>query len=179
MTVAKKTTSKKTKKKAVKKRVPTKKREPAIPEVEESAPEEKAEQEVSPRAAYRMRMELVGNLLNTAMDALPSDDAGGDCVGRGAYLNIMGQVFDALDGLSLAIPMNDDLVKLSKIVAEQRRAELNTRKVELADNALRAGEDEAEDDDFETRRLPAGFGKIVRQVYGASFADDVEPPGEE
>jgi hypothetical protein len=92
--------------------------------------------DVSPLDAYRLRMRLIGDLLNAALgglaDTSPGCDRvgpGSDRVGRGAYLHIMGQVFEALDGLSQAVPL-DDLVRLSRIVAEQRRAELNTRKLE-------------------------------------------------
>jgi len=147
---------------------------------------------VSPLAAYRMRMQLIGRLLQAAMGNLAKGDGEADAVGRGAYLHIMGQVFEALDGLSQAIPL-DDLVKLSKVVAEQRRAELNTRKLEegIASGRIDTGRPAGggargarsdgprgngqvpEGDDFATRRLPANFAEIVRQIYGTSLAGDV------
>lgn len=127
-------------------------------------------------------MRLVGDLLHASVGELTEANSGTDRLGRGAYLHILGQVFEALDGLSQAIPL-DDLVKLSKVVAEQRRAELNSRKVELAGRALNAGNhapgtgasgaDETPAD-FDSRTLPANFGEVVRRIYGASFAEDVE-----
>ena len=139
----------------------------------------------SPRDTYRLRMRLVGDLLHASVGELAEANTQTDRLGRGAYLHILGQVFEALDGLSQAIAL-DDLVKLSKVVAEQRRAELNSRKVELAGRALSAGEagsgstvaSEActaeSEASFDSRTLPANFGEVVRRIYGASFADDVE-----
>lgn len=128
-------------------------------------------------STYRRRMQLVGELLNAALDELIGARNRSDRLGRAAYLHIIGQVFEALDGLSQAIPL-DDLVKLSKIVAEQRRVELNTRKVDpdarRARNGDRPPPAESEPDEPQTRGLPAHFGEIVRQIYGASFAEDVD-----
>ena len=150
------------------------------------------EASVSPLAAYRMRMQLIGRLLHAAVGNLEKGDGEADAVGRGAYLHIMGQVFETLDGLSQSIPL-DDLVKLSKVVAEQRRAELSTRKLEegIASGRLDTGKRSSdgargvpsggghgnaqvpESEDFATRRLPANFAQIVRQIYGTSLASDV------
>lgn len=153
----------------------------------EAAVREKAESSTLPPVAeYRMRMDLVGRLLRSAIGELPNT-RGVDAVGRGAYLHLMGAVFEALEGLSLAIPV-EDLVKLSKVIAEQRRAELGSRKLESIGSdaaprrrtapAFRETSVESADADFETRRLPARFGEIVRQVYGTSFAGDVTSPRE-
>ena len=150
------------------------------------------EASVSPLAAYRMRMQLIGRLLHAAVGNLEKGDGEADAVGRGAYLHIMGQVFETLDGLSQSIPL-DDLVKLSKVVAEQRRAELSTRKLEegvassridtgkragggargARSGGLRGNGEVPEGDDFATRHLPANFAQIVRQIYGTSLAGDV------
>lgn len=147
---------------------------------------------VSPRAAYRTRMESIGRLLNAAVGKLEESDGEDDAVGRGVYLHIMGQVFEALDGLSQSIPL-DDLVKLSKVVAEQRRAELSTRKLEEGIAGSRPGTGKRsgggargapsgggrgsaqvpEGDDFATRKLPVDFAQIVRQIYGTSLTSDV------
>lgn len=141
-------------------------------------------------AEHRSRMQLVGDLLNAALVDLIGSSRGADRAGRAAYLHIIGQVFEALHGLSQAVPL-DDLVKLSKVVAEQRRAEQSARKVESADGSTavaaagsgvrrvvenhdgaRGGEGARA-----KRRLPANFGTVVQEIYGASLAGDA--PGAE
>lgn len=126
-------------------------------------------------------MRLVGGLLNDTFDSVETPDAdqvkgGSDGdqdlvhrVGRGAYMQIMGQVFSMLFDLSQAIS-TDELVKLSRIVAEQRRAEIAARKVEIGS---RAGKRRRGKLDSKTGagRLPESFGDIVRQVYGVSISD--------
>jgi hypothetical protein len=98
-------------------------------------------------------------------------------------------VFEALDGLSQAVPL-DDLVRLSRIVAEQRRAELNTRKLEAlltraeASNNRRGSADDNPSTEAQSKRrtptspeeLPAHFNAMVRRLYGVTIADDSENP---
>jgi len=133
-------------------------------------------------SVYRARMQLVGGLLNSAFDQVGhhgeagrlSADASVRRVGQGAYLQIMGQVFAALFDLSQAIP-TDELVKLSKIVAEQRRAETGARKVvSTVDGATRSGAKapvHGSDTPGRGRELPESFGDMVRQIYGVSVTD--------
>lgn len=143
-------------------------------------------------SVYRARMQLVGGLLNSAFDQVTStcggkgDDQCSDSdrkyadvsvrrVGQGAYLQIMGQVFAALFDLSQAIP-TDELVKLSKIVAEQRRAETGARKAETAGGgAARRSSRKPQGHDLDTpcrnRALPESFGGMVQQIYGVSVTD--------
>lgn len=133
-------------------------------------------------SVYRARMQLVGGLLNSAFDQVGhhsetdhmSADASVRRVGQGAYLQVMGQVFAALFDLSQAIP-TDELVKLSKIVAEQRRAETGARRVESAvDGAARSGAKahaHGSDTTGRGRELPESFGDMVQQIYGVSVTD--------
>jgi len=132
---------------------------------------------VSPLAAYRARMQFVGRLLNTAVESLEKTEDGVDAVGSGAYLCLMGEVFEALDGLSQALPL-DDLVKLSKVVTEQRRAELSARKLAAADGEpAQKRKPAGEAAELAQRKLPPNFGDVVRQIYGTSLANDVNPEG--
>ena len=136
--------------------------------------------QVSPLPAYRLRQQLIERLLDAAFCELLESGGGDDHVGRSLYLHMIAQVFLALDGLSQAVPI-DDLVKLSKVVAEQRRAEASSRKVEQGvspaqgDRKRRGIKSRPTDaDDFDIRRLPPNFGETVRQIYGTSFAGDVQ-----
>lgn len=128
---------------------------------------------------YRQRLGAVGELLRAAMARLETGSESGDRVGQGAYLQVMGKAFEVLDGLSQTIEI-DDLVKISKVVAEQRRAEMNARKLQLdADSEAvsskksHAGVNGTGSVGIENRALPEAFGDIVRQIYGTTLADDL------
>lgn len=129
---------------------------------------------------YRQRLGAVGELLRAAMAQLETGSESGDRVGQGAYLQVMGKAFEVLDGLSQTIKI-DDLVKISKIVAEQRRAEMNSRKLQVVDdeaaeaNSKRscAGANGTASVEIENRELPEAFGDIVRQIYGTTLAADM------
>ncbi len=137
---------------------------------------------------YRQRLGAVGELLRAAMAELEMGSNSGDRVGQGAYLQVMGKAFEVLDGLSQTIEI-DDLVKISKIVAEQRRAEMNARKLQLVDESAEAdakrsragangtGANGTGAAGIGSRELPESFGDIVRQIYGTTLADDLNGPG--
>lgn len=138
--------------------------------------------------AYRARMSIAAGLLKAAMRTLRNDRNACDPVGRAAYLNLMQEVFEALYGLAGMVPI-DDLVKLSKVVAEQRRAELNLQKLEATANpSRRGGKHKRNAEKFRTQRLPelpefadiddlpTEFQDIVRRLYGMSFTTDIMPP---
>ena len=154
---------------------------------------------------YRARMQLVGGLLNTAFESViappegrhhgagPGGDDAVYRVGQGAYLHVMGQVFAVLFDLSQGLPV-EQLTRLSRIVAEQRRAETSARKIQVAvgvvsarrsaRGAVRSGpvsDDPASVAPQGDRRLPESFGAIVRELYGVSVtngsADGRRPAG--
>lgn len=135
-----------------------------------------------PIEEYRQRLGAVGRLMRAAMADLETDQPGGDRIGQGAYLQVMGRAFEVLDGLSQTIDV-DDLVKISKVIAEQRRAELNHRKLqlEIADEkeAPRSRAPQANKNGRAATgdyTLPDSFGEVVRQIYGTTLATDIENP---
>ena len=133
---------------------------------------------------YRQRLGAVGRLMRAALADLEEGQPPGDRLGRGAYLQVMGRAFEVLDGLSQTVEV-DDLVKISKVVAEQRRAELNHRKLQLAADLTtertrktsRSRSTNGESDDPRDIELPESFGEIVRQIYGTTLADDITGAG--
>jgi len=124
---------------------------------------------------HRDRLRAIGDLLRVATVDLVADAESDDRVGRGAYLQVMGRAFEVLDNLAESFDL-DDLVKISKIIVEQRRAELNSRKLDSAsEDSLDEPADVSGvgDRGMANRQLPEAFGDIVRQIYGATLADDV------
>ena len=141
-------------------------------------------------ASHRARMQLVGDLLRSSFEQLAGEDLDQCSVGRGAYLQLMAQVFEVLNGLSKAIPLKT-LTVLSKIVADQRRAETAARKIAARRTASGKGNrfnddrdgDGGGDGDGErehavSRRLPERFGEIVRDIYGVTLVDDLQTNSE-
>ncbi len=132
---------------------------------------------------YRQRLGAVGRLMRAALADLDTGQPPGDRLGQGAYLQVMGRAFEVLDGLSQTVEV-DDLVKISKVVAEQRRAELNHRKLQLAADLTTertcetSRSADGESGDTETIELPESFGEIVRQIYGTTLAADLNGAGE-
>jgi hypothetical protein len=121
---------------------------------------------------YRTRLQLVGDLLNSAMAELGKRRAK-DPVGRGLYLRMLGAVFEALDGMAQGLPL-DDLLKLSRVVAEQRRAESLMTRSAAKPKAFRTKAAQAKQDAAHpTGTLPPQFAQIVERIYGANLADDV------
>ncbi|MCA9253782.1 MAG: hypothetical protein R3E58_17920 [Phycisphaerae bacterium] len=173
----KKTTARKAPKKSAvaRKKTPTKKtsrrKSAGTPSAASVAPGELAKTPL-PIEEYRQRLGAVGRLMRAALADLEAGAPGGDRVGQGAYLQVMGRAFEVLDGLSQSVDV-DDLVKISKVVAEQRRAELNHRKLQMAVDAADAGAHSNGDVGPRDVELPDSFGEIVRQIYGATLASDL------
>ena len=71
-----------------------------------------------PTLAYRRRMNAIGEALSAVFVGMESPDS--DLWGRGLYLKLVGKLYDALDADDATI---EDLQALSKMVAEQRRAQ--------------------------------------------------------
>ena len=134
----------------------------ATPFPDESAPQ---------TAAFRKRIARTGRTLSAMAEALANDDP--VRWGRGVYLALLGRVFDVLDGQQNALPL-DDLAVLSKIIAEQRRAETQ------ASELLYKGRDNTDGDSGgatagRDRSLPDDFGELVRRLYGTNLQTDVRP----
>jgi len=123
---------------------------------------------------FRSRMKLVGDLVRIAIDQLPEAGADSDRVGRGAYLHIIQQVVDTLEGLTSALPL-DELARLSRIVAEQRRAEMTSRKLEGAGGCSGAASARRDaESPVGIPRLPARFREMIRELYGVSIDDGLK-----
>ncbi len=126
---------------------------------------------------YRQRLGAVGRLMRAALADLEGVEEVSDRIGQGAYLQVMGRAFEVLDGLSQTIEV-DDLVKISKVVAEQRRAELNHRKLQMVGEAADGQANSNGDIESRDLELPESFGEIVRQIYGTTLAADLNGGGE-
>jgi hypothetical protein len=109
--------------------------------------------------AHRRRQASVASILDALFGRLADCDP--DLWERRAYLMLLGLVYERLatneDELS-----TDDLVALSKTLAEHRRIDA---RVHTADRAAGA-EENAEGGEGQ---LPDRFADVVRQVYGTNF----------
>ena len=115
-------------------------------------------------ANYRRRQASVSTILDETFGQLAACSP--DLWERRAYLMLVGLVYERLalheDEIS-----TEELISLSKALAENRRVELNQRK-------LRQGNDTTEVRVSHDEKLPKHFADSVRQVYGL----DVEDHGE-
>jgi hypothetical protein len=113
-----------------------------------------------------MRMDVVSQLLHAATGDLIAQAVAqhrtpsGDVVGHGVYLQVLGRVFELLDSFSATLPV-DDLVRLSKIVAEQRRAAASAARASGSrPSARRTSACKAAD--------PKAFSALIEELYGVS-----------
>ena len=109
--------------------------------------------------AHRRRQASVGAILSETFGRFAESSP--DLWDRRAYLMLVGIVYERLatneDELS-----TEELVTLSKILAESRRAEAQSHK--------RAPDDEdSRDNTSPSDELPEHFAETVRQVYGTNF----------
>lgn len=115
-------------------------------------------------ANHRRRQASVSSILDETFGQLAACSP--DLWERRAYLMLVGLVYERLalheDEIS-----TEELISLSKALAENRRVELNQRKLRQGDDTTQAG---VSDDE----KLPKHFADSVRQVYGL----DVEDHGE-
>ena len=115
-------------------------------------------------ANHRRRQASVSSILDETFGQLAACSP--DLWERRAYLMLVGLVYERLalheDEIS-----TEELISLSKALAENRRVELNQRK-------LRQGDDTTEVRPSGDEKLPKHFADSVRQVYGL----DVEDHGE-
>lgn len=107
-------------------------------------------------ANHRRRQASVSTILDQTFGQLAQ--CGPELWERRAYLMLVGLVYERLalheDEIS-----TEELISLSKALAENRRVELNQRK-------LRQGDDTAEAHTSGDGKLPKHFADTVRQIYG-------------
>ena len=79
----------------------------------------------------------------------------------GAYLYLIQGMIGAMTGMTEKLPL-EELVKLSSVLAEQRRAASGERKPSKA----------------KSEKAPSaeGMGALIQQLYGTSFASDIAQP---
>ena len=110
-------------------------------------------------SSHRRRQASVAVILSETFGRFAETNP--DLWDRRAYLMLVGLVYERLatneDELS-----TEDLVTLSKILAENRRAEAQSRKKNAAD-------DDSQDNSSPSEELPEHFADTVRQVYGTNF----------
>ena len=109
--------------------------------------------------SYRQRMASVAGVLNEMFGALGESNP--ELWDRRAYLMIVALVYDRLVSDKSVLP-TEELVTLSKVLAESRRAEAQSRKTHAA-------KDDTTDKESPSDELPENFAETVRQVYGTNF----------
>ncbi|MCB9866029.1 MAG: hypothetical protein H6816_05290 [Phycisphaerales bacterium] len=128
--------------------------------------------------AHRACLKLVGAVLNDALGALNQAPREGDRVGQGAYYCVLCDLFDALRGAVNALPLAK-ITRVSKIIAEQRRAETASRRVDLAVRlAALAQKGKGAAYDGTLRPVPGYFDEMVRQIYGVGLDAGAAGDGE-
>ena len=111
--------------------------------------------------AFRKKMSKTGRVVSRVAKMLASNDPAQ--WGRGAYLALLGRVNDTLNGRKVRVTAAD-LVVLSRIVAEQRRAETQSGPTK---SRKAAG-----------KKPPEQLRDAVRRIYGASLQTDVKDASE-
>jgi len=119
--------------------------------------------------AFRRRMREMGEVLSAMARVLADYDPAQ--WGRGAYLSLLGRVFDRLNGRRTGISLAG-LSVLSRIIAEQRRVEAQAARSESAKPGESSGVPALAPD------LPEHLREAVRQIYGASLQTDVKEASE-
>lgn len=110
-------------------------------------------------SAHRRRMASVAAFLNETFGRFGESNP--DLWDRRAYLMIVGVVYERLAANESELS-TDELVALSKVLAESRRAEAQSRKAQATENGA-SGKASPSDE------LPENFAETVRQVYGTNF----------
>jgi hypothetical protein len=106
--------------------------------------------------AHRKRQESVAKILNRTFGRFAKSNP--DLWERRAYLMMVGLMYQWLATNEKEVS-TEELVALSKVLAEQRRAEAQSR-----------GSDEKETETVGPGgELPEDFGEAVKQVYGTNF----------
>ncbi len=109
--------------------------------------------------AVRQRQASVAKILDQTFGQLAKCNP--DLWDRRAYLMLVGLVYERLATNEDELP-TEELAALSKVLAENRRAESQSRKGERAEEAPK-------DKPPPSSGLPENFADVVRQVYGTNF----------
>ena len=109
--------------------------------------------------AHRRRMASTAAILTEMFG--PFGESTADLWDRRAYLMIVALVYERLTADENELS-TDELVALSKVLAESRRAEAQSRKSHSAEN-------DPTDKSPRPDELPENFAETVRQVYGTNF----------
>ena len=105
----------------------------------------------------RRRQESVAKILNRTFGQFAQSHP--DLWGRRAFLMLVGVMYQWLEANEKEVS-TEELVALSKMLAEQRRAEAQSARDSNEEEALAVkGEGE----------LPENFGEAVKQIYGTNF----------
>ena len=115
---------------------------------------------------FRRRMSCAGQLVREVFGLDHETDSA--LVTRDAYLIVVSRIIRALASGEQELSTGE-LASLSKALAEHRRLDISQMEVER-----RFPEQVSNDDTLESgaaRPLPAGFGRMVEQIYGTNPAD--------
>ena len=122
------------------------------------------------RAGWRGRLAATGRVVEAMFGSSEKEQADHLC--NRAYLSLMSTVFGTLQENEEQFP-TAELVRLSKIITDQRAVGVKERDVELktakqADSA--GGNDKTKLPDT---GLPDNFDEVVRRIYGVEIKDEV------
>ncbi len=119
---------------------------------------------------WRSRLGAAGQVVDALFGQAERTHAEQLC--NAAYLHLMAAVVQALQENTEEIP-TAELVKLSKIIAEQRAVAAKERDVELK-NAKRSQSAGGDEQPKPSRTgLPENFDDIVRRIYGVDVKDEI------
>lgn len=131
----------------------------ASPRDSKQAPDETQAPFSERMTAHRRRQESVGSILDETFGRLAKCHP--DLWEHRAYLMLVGLVYERLATDEKALS-TEELSSLSKVLAENRRAEAQSQK-------KKPTEESAKDEAPPSSALPENFADIVRQVYGTNF----------
>jgi hypothetical protein len=107
---------------------------------------------------HRLRQRSVAAILEATFG--PHADSNPDLWERRAYLMLVGMVYERLSCREADLE-TDELVRLAKVLAENRRVDVRARQTGATEECSEAA--------AHNGRLPDRFGDVVRQVYGTNF----------
>ena len=116
-----------------------------------------------PLASHRLRQASVSAILDATFGAWAESNP--ELWERRAYLLLVGLVYERLATNEDEVS-TDELIKLGKALAENRRADARTRKSRADDDGHSDATDDKSDPDS-NGKLPTRFADLIRQVYGA------------
>lgn len=113
--------------------------------------------------AFRERLARAGRSVSSLASDLAFRDP--DAWGRGAYLALLGRVFTLLMDGGEELPLKD-LTALSKIIAEQRRAETQAALAARKTSGLPGSPGRADSRGASPAALPDELRRVVAHLYG-------------